>query len=270
MWIGAETRCPGCGQADTVLVRRKWLVTALYECPVCRLRFRVPKEDARAAEAFYRDGYEAGFTTALPSEEELRELLERGFASHEKDYQRYLDVLRAAGISPPARVLDFGSSWGYGAWQLRRAGFEVVGYEGGERRARFAAERLGIRMVTDVAAVTHSIDCFFSAHVLEHLADPNIFWKAASTALKPAAGAVVAFVPNGNPALQSEHGSYHLLWGQVHPLLITPDYLRRAAHEHGFRASVYSSPYDLSLVASRGDDPACRGPELAVVARRPT
>jgi SAM-dependent methyltransferase len=234
------------------------------------LRFRVPKEDVRATGEFYQHDYDAGFTTTLPSEQELRVLLESGFRSQEKDFSRYIDVIRAAGIIPPARILDFGSSWGYGAWQLRRAGFDVVGYEIGEQRARFAAERLGIAMVSDIGSVNGSFDCFFSAHVIEHLPNPNVFWRAACAALKPERGTIVAFMPNGNPALETGREHYHALWGQVHPLLVTPEYVRRAASSHGFTTAVYSSPYDPALVASGRNDERCRGSELAVVARRGT
>ena len=43
---GSEANgCPACGEKMTTLVRRKWLVTALRECPACLLRFRTPKDD---------------------------------------------------------------------------------------------------------------------------------------------------------------------------------------------------------------------------------
>jgi 2-polyprenyl-3-methyl-5-hydroxy-6-metoxy-1,4-benzoquinol methylase len=263
--LRADTVCPGCGDGRSSLVRRKWLVTALYECVACGLRFRCPKDDADRA-AFYDEEYAQGFTTTLPEPAELERWLADGFAGHEKDYRAYLGVLAATGVRPPATLLDFGASWGYGSWQLQRAGYHVVAVELASRRRRFAAERLGIAVIEDPARPPAPVECFFSAHVLEHLTDPNDMWRAARSALTPG-GVLAAFMPNGNPALGAG-GAYHRLWGQVHPLLITPRYLLTTAARYGFTARVYSSPYALDVIRARAVTHALLGPELALVAWR--
>ena len=43
-FVNADTSCPACSEALTVLVRRKYGVTAFYRCPSCEVIFRVPKE----------------------------------------------------------------------------------------------------------------------------------------------------------------------------------------------------------------------------------
>ena len=263
--LQADTGCPGCGDGGARLVRRKWLVTALYECPACALRFRCPKDDDDRV-AFYDGEYAEGVTTSVPEPAELERLLASSFAGHQKDYRTYLDVLAAAGVRPPAAVLDFGASWGYGSWQLQRAGYRVVAAELAPRRRRFAAERLGITVIEDPSRPPAPVDCFFSAHVLEHLTDPNDLWRAAHAALS-ARGVLVAFMPNGNPALDAA-ASYHRLWGQVHPLLVTPRYLLATAARYGFAARVYSSPYAPDVIRARGVSHALLGPELALVAWR--
>ena len=237
------------------------------ECPCCALRFRVPKDDAASAASFYERHYDEGFTTALPSGAELQALLSTGFAGHEKDYGPYLAVLEGCGVRAPATILDFGASGGYGSWQLRSGGYEVLAHEVGRTRARYARERLGVVMIDDASRPPKPVDCFFSAHVMEHLADPNVMWRTARAALRRG-GVFVAFVPNGNPEL--EHGEkhrYHRLWGKVHPLLITPRHLLSMAQRYGFAARVYSSPYPLPRISARAHGTDLLGAELAVVAR---
>ena len=267
-YLSGDTLCPGCAGANTKLLRRKWLVTALYECSNCALRFRFPKDAIHAARDFYQHTYEQGFTTRLPTEEELEQLTASRFTGHEKDYRAYIRILEAAGIVPPASILDFGASWGYGSWQLQAAGYEVFAYEVGAKRARFAASALGVTVIDDPRDPPRPVDCFFSAHVLEHLANPNELWQVARAALK-SQGTFIAFVPNGNPERERvEADNYHRLWGQVHPLLVTPEYLLSASARHGFRASVYSSPYALETIRQRCSGDRLDGAELAVIGWR--
>jgi SAM-dependent methyltransferase len=264
--IRPDRSCPACG-GDAALLTRKAAVTALMECRRCALRFRVPKDDVGSAASFYEHRYDEGFTTTLPSAAELHDLLSTRFAGHEKDYSRYVAVLEACGVRAPATVLDFGASWGYGSWQLRSAGYEVFAYELGRTRARYATERLGLVMIDDASQPPRAVDCFFSAHVMEHLADPNVVWRAARSALRRG-GVFIAFVPNGNPDLEhAERARYHRLWGNVHPLLITPRHLLAMAQRYGFGARVYSSPYPLARMSARAHGIDLLGAELAVVAR---
>ncbi len=237
------------------------------ECPRCALRFRVPKDDVVDAAWFYEHQYDQGVTTAPPADGELQQLLSTRFVGHEKDYRPYVSVLEACGLRTPATILDFGASWGYGSWQLRRAGYEVLGYEVAPTRARFAAERLGVVMIDDASRPPKPVDCFFSAHVMEHLADPNVMWRTARSALRRG-GVLVAFAPNGNPDVEpADRQRYRRLWGRVHPLLITPKHLESMASRYGFAARVYSSPYPLRGISTRAHGADLLGAELAVVAR---
>jgi hypothetical protein len=241
------------------------VVTQLRQCGVCSLRFRVPKEDTERANKFYESEYQQGSTTEVPSPDELQELMASGFAGTERDYSRYIAVLESWGIRRGARVLDFGCSWGYGSWQLRRAGYEVFSYELSHRRAEYARIHLGCTMVEPGATPT-GIDCVFAAHVLEHLCVPQEFWRIARQVLV-ADGSIACFVPNGNPALEAQSPDYHKLWGQVHPLLLAPASLRNMAEASGFRGSVYSTPYPLQAISRHSDAPDLFGDELALLAR---
>jgi len=121
---------------------------------------------------------------------------------------------------------------------------------------------LGCRMISP----HHSgrlFDCFFSAHVLEHLNCPAEMWQVARNVLRPN-GALVAFLPNGNLA----RPRVHKLWGKVHPLLIDSDALLNMARSIDFSGATYTTPYDLQAVSRGARDPELSGAELAIVARR--
>lgn len=251
----ADTACPGCGSETTTLVRRKYVVTSLYECKVCKLRFRVPKESQKKADKLYRkEAYRQSFTTAVPNPTELAHMLDTNFRETEKDYSPYIEILRSTGLRHGARILDFGCSWGYGSWQMARAGFSVASLEIGEERARYAREQLGCEMVADLRALDGTIEAFFSAHVIEHLPDPKILFREAARLLVPG-GFFVCFCPNGNPARQETERYYHQSWGKVHPLLITPGFMEWACREHDFQIQEMRAGKDML------------GPELLVVAR---
>lgn len=252
---GAE-QCPSCGGSRTRLLRRKYMVTALRECPNCSLRFRTPKDDPQSTEQFYIDEiYKQGLTTDLPSESELRKMLEVGFAGMETDFSRYVAILEAAGLPLGSRILDFGGSWGYGSWQLRQAGFEVFTYEIGRERARYAREKLACTVIDDLRLLEGKIDCFFSAHVIEHLPNPDILFAEAQRVLRPG-GLLVCFCPNGSEERERRRGChvYDLNWGLPHPLMLTPGFMKHAAEKRGFQSChVFSHPVDLSDVRAQRD-----------------
>lgn len=261
-----DQSCPACSSLSTKLIKRKHLVTELRECPLCRLRFRWPKDRTSKAHRFYQMQYSQGFTTDCPDGHALTILLSTGFRNSEKDFSSYVEVLKALGLRPGATILDFGSSWGYGSWQLSQAGFEVYSYEISAPRARYAAEKLGCRVIESLQMLPRKVDCFFSAHVIEHLPTPNLFWDAALATLVPR-GLIVCTCPNGNPHREHLVGfDYHSLWGKVHPLYITPDYVQEAGKRRNFRVRAYSSPYDLSQIAARRQPADVAGDELLFVA----
>lgn len=265
---GASTACPACGSHVTKLIKRKYLVTSLHGCQKCFLMFRVPKDDWQTNRDFYDTKYEDGFTTEFPSDAELEKLKLTGFKGSEKDYTGRIGLIKAAGVAPGKVLFEFGCSWGYSSWQLRDAGFNVYSYEVSRPRARYAAEKLGCTVVPEPDDVPEKVDCFYSAHVIEHLPDPRLIWKKADAILKPD-GLVVLLMPNGEPSREEKEPNYHLIWGQVHPLLLRAKALDVMAREYGFIGSAYTSPYDLHAIAN-GTPGQLDGDELLFVAKRAT
>jgi SAM-dependent methyltransferase len=241
-FLGADKSCPACAERKTVLLKRKYGVTALYRGPACEVMFRVPKSSPEESDEFYQNDYEQGFTTDCPAPDELDRLKRTSFAGSAKDYSSYIGVLRAAGLEPGSTIFDFGCSWGYGSWQLSRAGYRVFSYEVSRPRARYAAENLDCRLATP-QELKEKVDCFFAAHVIEHLTNPRNLWEIARDVVKPG-GKVVLFLPNGEPRREQVYPAYHKIWGQVHPLLLSPLALTRMGDRYGFSVHCYSSPYN--------------------------
>jgi hypothetical protein len=258
--------CPGCGSKQTRLLHRKHVFTALYQCRICCLMYRVPKGSLDDDRRFYTSEYAQEWTTAVPSDEQLQHLRNTSFRDIGKDYSHYIAILRALGVTRGSVVYDYGSSWGYGSYQFLQAGYRVYSYEIADWRLRFAERKLGCRGLDDPTDVPEEVDCFFASHVVEHLADPNVLWRTARSVLGQR-GVVVLAMPNGEPSRATvDSRRYHQLWGRVHPLLLSSDALCWMAKRHGFSGVCYSSPYGLEVIAS-GEPGTLDGDELLFVAR---
>ena len=85
-------------------------------------------------------------------------------------------MLTQLGLKRGATIFDYGCSWGYGSYQFTQAGFGVTSFELSPTRTNYAREKLGILTVDDMDRAEIDLacrfDCFFSAHVLEHVSSP--------------------------------------------------------------------------------------------------
>jgi 2-polyprenyl-3-methyl-5-hydroxy-6-metoxy-1,4-benzoquinol methylase len=218
--------------------------------------FRTPTDDPTANADYYENEYAQGFTTSPPSDAQLSEMKRSNFSGTEKDYSYYIGVLTKLGLKPGARIFDYGCSWGYGSYQLTKAGFAVTAFEVARGRKRYAQEKLSIRIVDDMdlaaAEFAEHFDCFFSAHVLEHVPSPAKAFDYAMRLLKP--GSIfVSFTPNGSAAFREASPDWSKLWGDVHPNFLDDVFLDRS-----FRRSpraIGSSPL---IDASLPDDVTMR------------
>jgi len=122
-------------------------------------------------------------------------------------------------------------------------------------------------MLDSAVDVPEPVDFMFSAHVIEHLPNPNVIWETAREILKPT-GRLVLFMPNGDPLRERiDAQSYHLLWGKAHPLLLSADALGAMAARHGFSGRAFSAPYDLSAIQNNAESDLT-GDELLYVAEK--
>ena len=106
---------------------------------------------------------------------------------------------------------------------------------------------MGVRIFDDMeyamADLAGQVDCFFSAHVLEHVPAPSKSFGYAMRLLKPR-GFFVSFTPNGSEAHRAASRDWSKVWGQAHPQFIDDVFL-----DHSFKLSpraVGSSPGDIS------------------------
>lgn len=274
--IGSAMACPNCGSKQSERLDHKFYIAELRRCHECRLLFRTPGDDLSQTSAFYQFAYSEGFTTAMPSDDALQMLLQTHFAGTEKDFTPRIDVLKALGLKPGARVFDFGCSWGYGSWQITQAGFDVTAFEISQPRAEFARRKLGVDVLsampkdkTSAGALGGAFDCFFSSHVIEHVPQPGTVFDFARTLLKPD-GLFVAFTPNGSLQMRAANPrSWHSIWGKVHPCMIDNEFYWKAL---GRNILLDSTPIDHARLATFAQSKALgedqlAGDELLCVAR---
>jgi SAM-dependent methyltransferase len=238
--------CPCCGTPGGKPVDRKF-VYLLMRCEQCEVLFRHPAETPAEMAAFYQAEYkQAGLTTDLPDDAELRRLIDSNFAKSDKDFAFLPVILQSLGIGPGARILDYGANWGYNVYQLRKAGYQAEGYEISKPRAAFA-KKLGVEIQTDLAAIMGRFDAVYSGHVLEHVPDPRASIRE-QIRLLGGPGYVIGHTPNGSEDRhrQSPTG-FHTAWGQVHPVLLTDEFVIRNFGElAAFISSETASPSALA------------------------
>ena len=216
--------CPCCGCSHSDWIERKYFYS-LRRCLRCRILFRFPVDSPAKLMKFYQHEYaESGLTTELPTVHDLNNLLVNSFKGSEKDFSRIISILQCLGLRSGSRVLDYGANWGYGTWQLRQAGFDAAGFEISRPRAQYA-ERLGIQLTTSEENISGLFDAVYSGHVLEHVDNPLAVLRK-QLALTAPGGFVIGHTPNG-----SEHRrrvdpvGFRLNWGQVHPFMITEEFI---------------------------------------------
>lgn len=232
---GRQPVCPFCGESTKLAtIARKKLVLDILQCSSCLLIFRWPMETPEEFQAFYQQEYTEGAITDLPTAEDLRGMCDSGFPGP-LDHSGKIELLRA--LIPSARVLDYGCSWGYGLFQLRRQGFEGIGFEVSAPRALFARSWLGDEILERPAEIEslakQSFDVIFSNHVVEHLPQLHDVFATFARLLRPA-GLLFAVLPNFN-GREARNGRFLNWIGEAHPIAPTREFFLRNLPAHGFR-----------------------------------
>lgn len=273
---GAKGVCPNCDHPASETIDSKAFVTELRECASCKMMYRFPADTERTNHRFYQKAYSQGFTTSLPGDEALSQLLRTKFEGHEKSYRVLIGLVEQAGLRPGSAIFDFGCSWGFGSWQFRDHGFSVRSFEISAERAEFARAKLAIDCISDPShldtdeSLRGRFDMFFSNHVMEHVPKPGRCVAIAKRLTRPG-GIFFAVTPNGSPEYRAiAPRNWHLSWGEVHPNLISDTFWSETFHKHDYFIG------SLPLASSRLQDWAqtggqvragLAGPELLCVAR---
>jgi hypothetical protein len=220
-------KCPYCQQQESKVLDSKYLVTTLNECEHCKLLFRHPADSVEFNRKFYQEEYKQddGITTDLPTDEELKSMLEKNFEGSGKDYRTKIKTIKK--LTQAKSILDYGANWGYTSYQFQKEGMSVQAYEISKPRANFG-KKLGVTIRTDEKELTPGIDVFFSSHVIEHVPSIKHMFQLAQSLLNED-GYFVAYCPNGSAALRKNNPKlFHNFWGQVHPNLLSAEFFSNA------------------------------------------
>ena len=243
--------CPSCNARDNQTVDKKYLITSLKRCKKCKLLYRTPGTTIDENKTFYQEKYSEGFTTDCPKIEKLNELINNNFKNTEKDYSKYikiLDILNPkTNLSLPC-LFDYGCSWGYGSYQLKKK-FNVDSYEISSLRAKYAKEKLNINVI-DISELSYlaekkKFDIFFMSHVLEHVPNPSEILNFGMKLLKKN-GFLVSFTPNGSLEHKKTNSNWSKLWGMTHPNFIDEKFYQKFFSENIFY--IGSSEYNLQNI----------------------
>jgi 2-polyprenyl-3-methyl-5-hydroxy-6-metoxy-1,4-benzoquinol methylase len=178
-------------------------------------------------------------------------------------------------VLPAGRVLDYGCSWGYGAYQMNRAGYQTVGFEISKPRAELGRRKLGIEIIDSLSALDllpdSSFDGIFASHVLEHLQSLKEVFGFFARVLRPG-GIAMVLVPNAGGKMARELGTG---WGPMisekHTLALDGEFFLNNMPGFGFEVRVISDPYDqkrVDAVLNDADALHHDGQELMVIARK--
>lgn len=262
----ADKSCPHCGNQQTVLIGRKHVILQLRNCPECQLMFRYPKDTPSRNHTFYSRFYrENGITTDTPSDADLMLMLETSFAKTGKDFSERISILKS--YRDTGELLDYGSSWCYGSWQLLKAGYRVTAFEIDEARANYGREKLGIDVHSNWDALKQShqtFDVIFTSHVLEHLPDLGQTFHDFRDMLAPN-GLLMILVPNSTGI---QHGDVFnrkksFAFGEKHTLTFTADFFRHNLPQYGFSLiRIDTAPY------SESKSDLISGSELLIIASK--
>ena len=244
--------CPSCKSNENLIVDKKYFITSLKRCENCMLLYRTPTTTIEENKDFYQEEYTQGFTTDCPNDDKLNELISNNFRNTEKDYSKIIEILNILDLKSNTNVsslFDYGCSWGYGSYQLKKI-FNVKSYEISAPRAKYARDKLGVNIINESELDSlknndNKLDFFFMSHVLEHVPNPSETLDLGLKLLKKG-GYIVSFTPNGSMENKKINSKWSQLWGMVHPNFIDEKF-----YEKFFKNNIYyigSSTYNLKNI----------------------
>ena len=245
--------CPSCGSKDAETVDKKYIITTLKRCKSCMILYRTPSTSASENKIFYQEKYSQGFTTDCPNDEKLNELISTNFKNTVKDYSKYIKILNILNnkinVQPPS-LFDYGCSWGYGSYQLKKK-FNVDSYEISSARAKYAREKLNINVVEEFKlnslSDTKKFNIFFMSHVLEHTPSPLGTLNFGLKLVKKN-GFLISFTPNGSMESKKNNPNWSKEWGMVHPYFIDEKFYQKFFSDNFFYIGSADHEYNLKNI----------------------
>ena len=241
-----EKKCPYCGVKESMVIDRKYVVTKLLKCKNCQLNFRFPKDTSRFLEKFYQSDYsvDTHIITKMPSDSELMKQMDENFETNVRNVVKYI---RAINNKNNLKVLDYGCSWGYTLFQLKKEGYDVQGYEISKPRASFG-KKLNVEIVTSTDEIRNDNDIIICSHVIEHLSDIKSFFQIVASKLKKD-GILIVWCPNGSDEYRKrEPEIFHVNWGFLHPNYIDIQFVTFALKQHPFLILTGDWYYDETVI----------------------
>jgi 2-polyprenyl-3-methyl-5-hydroxy-6-metoxy-1,4-benzoquinol methylase len=243
------SNCPYCHSENHTIIDRKYFVTTLLRCNQCKLMFRHPLDNARQNLKFYNSNYQQmGITTDLPNNETLDELKKSRFRNTIRSIDTMEQLFKCLNIDLKEKsLLDYGCSWGYSSWQFQNIGMHVNGYEISEKRAEFGKSKLSVQISTKLEDLPiKQFDFIYSSHVIEHLSDIKFFIDYCINNIKDN-GYIILFCPNASVDFEAQNpDNFRLFWGQVHPNMISADFLSGAFSSLPF--FITSTPFNFEIL----------------------
>lgn len=248
--ITQTKRCPNCGATGMMEVDNKYLITRLYKCSSCKLNFRFPVDSKQFLIKFYQSEYQADYSeftreiTSLPTEEQLANMTANNFRG-KRDYSPFVASLLKERTG---KILDYGCSWGYSIYQLKKAGFDTEGFEISKARAEFG-KKIGVTIHSKETDVRNNNDLIMSSHAIEHLPVISEFIKFSKDKLNHD-GIFMAFCPNGADEYRKrEPGVFHVNWGFLHPNYLDIEFAETTFRRNPYLIMTGDWTYDLNELA---------------------
>lgn len=229
---GMNDPCVICGSTSHRQFLRQGQAS-IVACRECGLRYVDPMPSTSAVRALYSDDY---FRSESP--------LARGYENYEADADNlratFRDRLRLLPRpAKDARLLDVGAAAGFFVEQARLAGWDAEGLEPNESAAKYARERLEVRVragsLDDVHYPAESFAAVTLWEVIEHLPAPRELIREIARILQPG-GLLALSTPDAGSAVARLSGRRWLGWKKIpeHVFFFDRATLERLLSEEGF------------------------------------
>lgn len=213
---------------ETYVQKDGW---SYLQCPGCGLVLLHPVPDEATLRSYYNDDYEVDFDRYIKN---IRRGSESVLDDLKKQFPRY------------GRLLEVGCSYGGFLAEAKRDGWEVTGVELNETAARYARDKLNLRVFTgslqdQLQQLGEPYEAVALFHVIEHVPDPVQFLELCRKLSKPG-GLLVLKTPNvASLIARVTRASWQWVSPPAHLCLYSPKTLALLLERAGYQPIAYRS-----------------------------